>query len=399
MGIVPLTEPQQAAPHGPRRSALLALGFRPFYLLAAGFAAIVIPAWLAMFAGLLPPPPAFAAVPWHAHEMLFGFACAVICGFLFTAGRAWTGLDTPTGTPLAMLAGLWLCGRVAFAIAPAGLAAAIDLAFLPAVAIALGRVLLRAGNKRNYFVLVLLAALFAANLLFHLRAAGVLGGDPLQAVLIGLALVTTLETVIGGRIIPNFTSNGLGGLRIDRNQPLEKAAIALTIAALLAWALAAPGWAVVPLAALAGALQIARSLSWRPGATLKTPLLWILHLSHGWIALGLLLIAAAGLGWTAASVAVHALAIGAMAGLIMGMITRTSLGHTGRALVAGSIETACYVLVHVAVLTRILPSLVAPDLYWFGLLAAGAAWSGAFLLYLLRYGPILWRPRIDGRPG
>ena len=228
-----------------------------------------------------------------------------------------------------MLAGLWLCGRVAFAIAPAGLAAAIDLAFLPAVAIALGRVLLRAGNKRNYFVLVLLAALFAANLLFSTCARRASWRRPLQAVLIGLALVTTLETVIGGRIIPNFTSNGLGGLKIDRNQPLEKAAIALTIAALLAWALAAPGWLVVPLAVLAGALQIARSLSWRPGATLKTPLLWILHLSHGWIALGLLLIAAAGLGWTAASVAVHALAIGAMAGLIMGMITRTSLGHTG----------------------------------------------------------------------
>ena len=264
MGIVPLTESQQAAPERPRGSAVLALGFRPFYLLAAGFAAIVIPAWLAMFAGILPPPSAFAAVPWHAHEMLFGFACAVISGFLFTAGRAWTGLDTPTGTPLALLAGLWLAGRVAFAIAPAGLAAAIDLAFLPVVAIVLGRVLVRAGNKRNYFVLVLLAALSAANLLFHLRVAGVIAGDPLQGVFIGLAVVTTLETVIGGRIIPNFTSNGLGGLKIDRNQPLEKAAIALTIAALLAWALSAPQWLVVPLGALAGALQLARSLSWRP---------------------------------------------------------------------------------------------------------------------------------------
>jgi len=399
MGIVPLSEPLSAAPPGKPGSAILALGFRPFYLLAAAFASLVLPLWLAIFAGTLAPPPAFAAVAWHAHEMLFGFACAVIAGFLFTAGRAWTGMATPTGLPLALLALLWLAGRLTFALAPAWLAAPIDLAFLPSVAVALGRVLIRAGNKRNYFVLVLLTALAGSNLLFHLRATGIVGGNPLQGVFIGLALVTILETVISGRIIPAFTSNGLGGLKIDRNQPLEKAAVALTIVALLSWALSAPAWLVVPAATLAGALQFVRSLSWHPGATLKTPLLWILHISHGWLVPGLLLIAATGLGWTAPSVAVHALAIGAMAGLIMGMITRTALGHTGRTLIAGRIETTCYVLIHLAVLTRVLPTLLVPTLYWPGLLLAGAAWSSAFLLYLVRYGPILWRPRIDGRPG
>ena len=180
--------------------------------------------------------------------------------------------------------------------------------------------------------------------------------------------------------------------KIDRNQPLEKAAIALTIAALLAWALAAPGWLVVPLAVLAGALQIARSLSWRPGATQDPAAVDPASVTHGWIALGLLLIAAAGLGWTAASVAVHALAIGAMAGLIMGMITRTSLSAIQGArwsLAASKPRATCGPCSgpdpYPAQPGR-------PDLYWFGLLAAGAAWSGAFLLYLLRYGPILWRP-------
>ena len=399
MGIVPLEEPRPSSATSQGKIALLALGFRPFYLLAAAFAAIVIPAWLAIFAGLLAPPSAIPGLLWHAHEMLFGFACAVIAGFLFTAGRAWTGQPTPTGIPLAMLALLWLAGRLAFIVAPIWIAAPLDFAFLPAVAIALARVLVRAGNKRNYFAPLLLAALAAANLLFHLRVSGIMGGDPLQGVIIGLALVTVLETIIGGRIIPNFTSNGLGGLKIDRNQALEKAALALSIVALLAWALGVPGWLVVPGATLAAALQFARSLSWHPGATLKTPLLWILHLSHGWIVPGLLLIAASELGWVPRSVAVHALGIGAMAGLIMGMITRTALGHTGRTLVAGGIETTCYALIHLAVLARVLPTLLAPALYWPGLVLAGVAWSAAFLLYLTRYGPILWRPRIDGKPG
>ena len=398
--LIPLGEPTRR-PQAPARGfALFALGFRPFYLLAATLAVVIVPLWLAAFAGHIRLPTTLPPVAWHAHEMLFGFGCAVITGFLFTAGRNWTGIDTPTGAALAALALLWLAGRVAMMAGPGGVGAAIDLAFLTLVAIALGRVLVKAGSRRNYFVLVVLGALAGANLLFHLRAAGAVGGDPMQGVYLALALIITLTTVIGGRVIPMFTVNGLqGAVSIPVHTRHDVVAIALTVAALLGWALALPAVVSAPLAAAAALAQANRIVRWRPWATLRVPLLWILHLSHAWIPLGLALLALAEIGLVPRSAAIHGLALGAMSGLILGMITRTALGHTGRLLLAGPVETAAYVALHLAVLARVLPLLFAPAYTMAGLVIAGIGWCLAFGLYLLRYGPMLVRVRVDGKPG
>lgn len=396
MALIPLEEPTtRRVP--PNKLALFALGFRPFYLLAALFAVIVVPAWVLVLAGRLTPP--MPGVWWHAHEMLYGFAVAVIVGFLFTAGRNWTGLPTPSGRPLAALAAVWLAGRFAMAFGGGAIAAAIDLAFLPAAAIALARVLLRASSKRNYFLVVLLTLLTAANLAFHLARFGLAGDDPLVAVHFALALVVVIETTIAGRVVPMFTSNALRGIRQWQHPRLNQAAIGATALALALWAAGAEGAAAGAFALLAALLQAVRCAGWNPRAALAKPLLWILHLSHLWIPVGLALLAAAQWGWLPRSAGVHALGIGATAGLIMGMITRTALGHTGRMLESGPVEAAAYVLVQVAAAARVITLAAVPAAALAGIHLAATAWAIAFLLYLWRYLPMLLRARVDGREG
>ncbi len=375
-------------------TALFALGFRPFYLLAAAFAVLAVPVWALVFAGVLPPPlPGFW---WHAHEMLFGFAAAVIVGFLLTAGKAWTGLDTPGGARLAALALLWLLGRVAMALGGGVWAAVVDTAFLPVAAAVFLAVLVRAGSRRNYFIGALLAVLALVNLGFHLARLGVVALDPLTPLHVALALVVLLETIVGGRVIPLFTANKLKGVRQWRHKPFDYLTVGVTGVALLLWATGA--W-FAPLAVVAAALQLVRAAGWNPWATRRDPLLWVLHVSHLWIPIGLGLLAASAWGALPRSAGVHALAIGATGGLIIGMVTRTALGHTGRPLAAGRVETAAYVLVQVAALARVLTVAFVPAAVLGGVHAAATAWALAFVLYLWRYAPFLTRPRADGKPG
>lgn len=395
MALISLGEPARRPPPG--GFALWALGFRPFYLLAAAFAAVAMLAWLFVLTGRLAMP--MAGVWWHAHEMLFGFAAAVIVGFLFTAGRNWTGLDTPTGLPLAALALLWLLGRLGMAFGGGTVTALVDSAFLPAAAAAVARVLWRAGSRRNYFVVGILGVLSLANIAFHLARLGSLAIDPLAALHFALGVIVLLETVIGGRVIPSFTASALKGVRQWQSQPWNYASVAATGLALLAWVAFGDGpWAAAA-ALLAALLQTVRALGWNPWATRRVPLLWILHVSHFWIPVGLLLLAATALGWLPRSAAVHALTIGATGGLIIGMITRTALGHTGRLLVAGRLETTAYALVQLAALARVLTVAAIPAAATAGTHIAATLWALAFLLYLWRYLPWLIRPRVDGQPG
>lgn len=396
MALLTIEDPTAGKPASPT-FALFALGFRPFYLLAAAFAAIAIPAWVLTFSGAWVP--SMPGVLWHAHEMLFGFATAVIVGFLFTAGRNWTGLPTPTGWGLAALSLLWLAGRFAILVSGEALAAFIDSLFLPAAALALAWVLVKAESRRNYFIVGLLAALALVNLSFHLARLGVIGIEPLRPLWCALALITVLETTMGGRVIPMFTASALRGVRQWQHPRLNQAAIVATAVSLLFWAMGGDGLVGATFAMLAALLQTLRCAGWNPWATRKTPLLWVLHLAHGWIPVGLLLIGLSQLGWVSRSAAVHALAVGAMGGLIMGMITRTALGHTGRMLIAGTAETVSYALISCAALVRVGSVLWLPQYTANANMLAAALWSAAFALYFVRYLPWLIRARPDGRPG
>lgn len=397
-GLVPLLEPEPTLPQRGRK-ALFRLGFRPFYLLAALWAALAVPLWIAQFAGVLPPPLAYPAMLWHAHEMTFGFALAVIVGFLLTAGRAWTGLPTPTGARLAGLAALWVAARVFNYTGPGAMAMLLDAAFIVASMLAIGVVLLKARNYRNLFVLAVLTAFLVANSMFHLAVAGRIDVAPLKAVRFFVFVIVVLTCVIGGRVIPTFTANALRGVRQWRDPRLDWASLALTAFALLLALLPVPAGVVAAACFVGAALQAARLAGWNPWATRRAPILWVLHLAYAWIPAGLVLLALGALGVVPESAGVHALTLGAIGGLIIGMITRTALGHTGRPLKAEGIETTAYVLVHLAVLLRLAPMLVPalPYLPW--TTAAASAWSLAFVVYLLKYVGVLTSPRLDGRDG
>ena len=389
--------PAEPTPAG-QPHPLLRLGFRPFYLLAAALAALAIPLWMAGYQGMLPALPA-ANVLWHMHEMVFGFAGAVIVGFLFTAGRNWTNLPTPDGGRLAALALLWLAGRAAMLLAPGVPALLVDGLFLPLCAVAFGRVLVQARSKRNYPVCGILALLSLANLLFHAAANGWIALSPLAPVHGAILLVTVLEAVIGGRVIPMFTRNGAPGSQPVSVAWRDKASMALLAATALAWVAGAPAAATALCAFAAAALNAARLLGWAPLATLRTPLLWVLHLAYAWIVAGLLLLGFAALGIGSASSAFHALAVGGMSGLIIGMITRTALGHTGRLLRATRAESAMYLLLQAGAVGRLCANLLPAGWRDAALLASALAWTAAFLLYLLVYAPYLSQARIDGREG
>ncbi len=378
--------------------AIWRLGFRPFYLLAAVFAALAVPLWLAQYLGFLHGW-SHVGLGWHMHEMVFGMAIAVIVGFLFTAAGNWTGLATPAGGHLAALAGLWLAGRVAMLLAPAPLAAAVDIAFLPLAAWPLYRVMKQSGNKRNLFLPALLLLLSVVNGLYHAAAMGLVALSPTAPIQAAILLIVVIESVIGGRVLPMFTRNGAPGSDAVSSPKRDKAALILMVAAILAWVCGAPGALAAPLALGAAATSLYRLAGWNPQRTLRVPLLWILHLSYAWIPLGFLLLAGAELNLLPASAAFHALTVGSMAGLIIGMMTRTTLGHTGRPLKAGRAEVVMFYLIQMGALARLLAAIGPQGLRDAMLVNAGLCWTLAFALYAISYAPYLSRPRVDGRAG
>ena len=396
--VVPPADNEKST-EGPHGWPVLRLGFRPFYLGAAVFAALAVPVWVAAFVGWLNLNLSVAPALWHAHEMLFGFAAAVIVGFLLTAGKAWTGLATPRGPLLGVLAALWLAARLSALVAPYSVYAALDLALLPLVAAIVLDVLVRARSWRNLPLVVILLLLSTANLVFHLAVAGMLDAPPMRALHAGLALIVMIECVIAGRVIPAFTVNATPGLRLKLRRPLEAAALFVTALALAGWVLAPAGPAGSLAFAAAAALQLLRQLQWQPWVTRKRPILWVLHAAYAWIPIGFALLAASQLGATSPSAGVHALAIGATAGLIIGMITRTARGHTGRPLHASKAEVVAYLLVTGAAMVRVAVPLVAPQHLMASLICAALAWSAAFLIYLFVFAPWLLTTRLDGKDG
>jgi uncharacterized protein involved in response to NO len=377
---------------------VLRLGFRPFYLLAAAFAAISVPLWISRYFGWTQGLK-HVDLNWHMHEMIFGFAVAVIIGFLYTAGRNWSGLWTPRGKPLAAIAGLWIAGRVAMLFADPVFAAIIDLAFLPVAAWPLYRVLNKSGNKRNLFLVGLLAMIAIADAAFHAAVLGLLNISTVQPVHAAILIIVIIELVIGGRVIPGFTANAVQGVKPIVNVQRDRISIVLTASACVAWISGFPVPLTAALAMAAACAQLTRLAGWMAHRTLKHPLLWVLHLSYAWIPFGFGLLSLAALNIVSASAAIHVLAVGSMAGLIIGMTTRTALGHTGRALKVGAKEVAMYGLIQVGAVARFVAAVDAAGMRDVALITAMVAWSIAFVLYVVVYGPYLFKARVDGREG
>jgi uncharacterized protein involved in response to NO len=394
--IIPV-EPATRPPPGRRGFALWNLGFRPFYLLASLFAALAVPLWAARVAGAAVPSAYISDALWHGHEMLFGYTLAVVVGFLFTAVRNWTASPTPTGATLAGIAALWVAARLALPWSWHW-AAVLDTLFVLAAAAGIAVPLRKSRNNRNAMFVAIVLGMGAANLALYFAVAGLIPLPAERALQIGLDLVLIVMTIIGGRVIPMFTASALR-LTVTRFSWLEATSLGGVVVLLIVDGSAASAEAQGIICAIAAAAHAARLALWRPWGTWRRPILWILHLSYAWIPVHLALRALASFGAIPSGPATHALTVGAIGGLTLGMMTRTALGHTGRALQAGPVETACYVLVQLAAATRVFLPLAVPALYLAAIEASAALWSLAFLLYAFRYWPILSRPRVDGVAG
>ena len=385
-------------PHDASGFALWSLGFRPFYLLASTFAALSILLWICQYTGHLPA--AYLSAPaWHGHEMLFGYTLAVVAGFLLTAVPNWTGMPTPSGAPLIALAALWVVGRV-LVLTPFAIAAAVaNAAFPVAVAVAIGIPLVRSRNRRNYFFIALLLALGLAVIAFHLSHLDLFPWPQRATLQVGLDVVLFVMAVMGGRVIPMFTNNGIPGVRATRHPAVERLALGGVLLLLVADLLQAPPVVIGGVALIAAVVHAVRLCLWQPWRTLGSPIVWVLHLAYGWIVAYLVLRGLAAIGLVNDVFAVHALTVGAIGGLTIGMMTRTARGHTGRPLVADRFEIACYALVALAAAIRVFGGMWLPGAYVATVVVAGTCWSAAFALYVVRYWPILSRGRLDGKPG
>jgi len=368
------------------------------------FALAIVPTWLLVLSGKLEATAYLDPTSWHAHEMVFGFSVAVIAGFLLTAVGNWTQRETAIGLPLVALVALWVAGRLAMAFSgmlPPGVVAATDLAFLPALFIALARPVIFANNRRNYVVLAVVAAFFVANLWLHLSALGIASaGSARRATMLGVDLVLLLITIILGRVLPMFTRNTTGVASIRSIPLLDKCAIGCVAALGLADALA-PATRVAGVVAVVGAVfSLARGRHWGARHSLQQPLLLVLHAGQAWLVVGLFLRGVALLGVPVlASPATHALTVGAIGSLTLGMMGRVALGHTGRMLVAPKPAAAAFLLLNLAVFVRVLVPLLAPAWYFAGLVVTAALWVSAFAIFVVVYTPILAAPRVDGKPG
>lgn len=386
------------------KSPLWVLGFRPFYLFAAIFAVVAVPAWLLSFVIGMPLGDYLHNVAWHSHEMIFGFAPAVIAGFLLTAVRNWTGQATPTGAALAGLVILWLLARVLMLSGPAHAAAIVDVLFLPALAVAVAIPIWRSRNTRNYKVLAVLAVLTLANTCYHLASLNLMPVVFVRvSMMAALDVMAILIAIIGGRVIPAFIGNAIEQAEPRHVAGVELIAVGslvviLILGVLNVWMPVSAGiWLAV--LAIGAAGQGVRLSLWQPLRARGNPLLWMLPVAYAWLPITLALRALALFDIVPISAAFHALTIGAIASLMVAMMMRSALGHTGRPLAAGPAEISVFVLLQLAAIVRVLASSIASGAYREAMIISGVLWTLAFVAFLSRYWVILTRPRIDGRAG
>lgn len=381
---------------------IFALGFRPFFLLAAFFAIFLMAVWVPAFVGGFAFDTYYGQIGWHSHEMIFGYASGVIAGFLLTAARNWTGRPTPTGGLLAAIAGLWLLGRILPyfpGIVPHGLIATVDLAFLPAVAVGIGMPLVRSGEGRNWIFLPLLAAFWAANCLVHAELLGLAPNLARKGIFLGLNLIVLLIVIMGGRVIPFFTERGLAGAAMKRWPVIEWLSPLSVILFLLAEFFLPDSLLSASFAVLAACANGVRLAGWYTPRYWRVPLLWVLHLGYAWIVAGFVLKAGAALGAAPPQFTIHAFTVGAIGVLTLGMMARVSLGHTGRPLKVGLAMAMAFGLINLSGVTRGFLPILYPQ--WFPqlIVASGVLWIAAFVVFVILYTPILTRARVDGRPG
>ncbi len=373
------------------------IGFRPFYLLAGVFACVSVALWAVQYCGIAKVRYLNGPI-WHAHEMLFGYTLAVISGFLLTAVRNWTQQPTASGPSLAGLAALWLLARVLVVTDLAWTSALVNAAYPLALGACIGVPLVRSGNRRNLFFVGLLALVSAAILATHLVQLGVLRWPAWVGIRTGLDIVLFIIAVIGGRVIPMFTNNAIANAAARRYAWIERSCLASVLLLAVADLANLQGTALEILLAVGAGTHLIRLAGWRPFKTLRTPLVWVLHAAYAWIPAHLILRILAQDGVIAMPIATHALTIGVIGTMTLGMMCRTARGHSGRPLRADAFDAACFGLILGAAGIRVIAPMALGGVYLASVFASALFWSAGFAVFVVRYWPVLTGPRLESGP-
>jgi uncharacterized protein involved in response to NO len=396
---------QISNPSLPRAPAWLRLGFRPFFLAAGGFAVIAMLAWYVSYTrGWQLPFAGLSAVHWHAHEMVFGYSLAVVSGFLLTAVRNWTGIQTLYGTPLLLLFAFWLTARLLLLFGGEAhliAAASFDLLFGVVLVAAITAPVVRKKLWANLAIVGKVALLVVSNLVFYLGVAGIMQQGVYWGLYSGLYLLVALIFTLSRRVLPFFIERGVGeNIQLYNNRHIDIASLVLFLAFWIAELARPNGAAVALLAGLLFVLHLVRLLGWHHTGIWSRPLLWVLYLAYACMVAGFALKAAVYLFGVTPSAAVHAFAVGGIGLMTLGMMTRVALGHTGRDVFQPpGVLRLVFALLLGSALVRVLLPLLAPAQYALWVATSQWLWIAAFLLYLSVYVPILTRPRVDGQDG
>ncbi len=380
-----------------RGPALFSYGFRPFFFFGSVYAGATILVWLPAFFGTLQLGTALAPRDWHVHEMLFGYIAAVVAGFLLTAVPNWTGRLPLQGRPLVLLFSIWVAGRIAVSASAWigwGPATAIDSAFLILLAAAAAREIIAGRKWSNLKIVVIVSLLAAGNLAFHLEAH--FTGLAEYATRGGVAMVIVLIALVGGRIIPSFTRNWLAR-QAPGHMPspfgrFDAATMAFTVFVLVLWVARPLDRTTGGLLLACGLMHIVRLVRWTGYRTFADRLVLILHVAYAFIPAGFILSALSALDLIAPSAGIHAWTGGAIGTMTLAVMSRATLGHTGRRLEASATTHIIYASVVIAALARVCAALEVD--HTSALLAvAGIAWATAFLGFAAAYSVAFWSPR------
>lgn len=382
--------------------ALFSLGFRPFFFIASIFATVAMLAWVLVY--YLPLQlKAFDYYPstiWHAHEMVFGYGMAVVAGFLLTAIKNWTGVQTVNGNKLMLLVMVWVVGRIApfiFASSSPWLVALLDSLFLPLLALFVALPLIKVGNKRNYFMIVLVLVLAVLNILLHLELLSILNNFSRHVLSLAFYLIIALIIVMAGRVFPMFSQNGLPNrYQVIKYEWVEKLALPSYLVFVLILLFVRMPMLVLISGLITACLHLIRLKGWYNNQVWQVPLVWILHIGYLFLVVGLVLSAIGAYIPSLYFVALHAFSVGTLGIVTIGMMARVSIGHTGRDL-SNPPKSLKYIfwMVVSSALIRVFIPLLLPEMYRWVIVVSGSLWVLSFGLFVMIYTTMWIKPRID----
>ncbi len=380
--------------------ALFNLGFRPFFLLAGWSAVVLMSLWALMYTNTLHLNNYYGFIDWHSHEMLFGYASAVIAGFLLTAVRNWTGVQTITKTPLAILALVWLLARILpFTPVPGMLIALVDISFFLLLALAIAHPIIKAKQWHNIIMVVIISTFMLADILVQLQHLGITTGTLIPGNTLALNSILMIIQVLTGRVMPFFTRVVVPGIQVVERPLLEKILLYTLVLLGLADVFALNGLIIALLAAVMLVAHLMRVMPWFSKPVLNIPILWVLYAGYLWLIIGFAMKLLVGLDLVTNNLAIHAWTVGVIGITTYGMMARVSLGHTGREMVPPKFAVWGFYLLFIAALLRVFMPLIAMSQYVLWIEISITLWIVAFVFFSLAYTPILSAPRVDGQEG